>query len=126
MIAKNVLIMAALLCCTLDGAAQDERPNRASRASGEAAYMRVGCYTCHGTVGQGGAAKPLAPNTLPLEAFGSWVRRGSPDWSITRGMPAFPEGVVSDEELADVRAFLAGLPPPAAVEDIPALNELAR
>jgi len=118
--------MTALLCSALDGAAQDGRPDRASRSNGEAVYMRVGCFTCHGTVGHGGAARALAPNTLPLEAFGSWVRRGSPDWSITRGMPAFPESIISDEELADIRAFLASLPPPKAVENIPALNELAR
>lgn len=85
--------------------------------------MRAGCYTCHGTVGHGGAATPLAPNVLPLEAFEIWVRNGSQGWSITRGMPAFSMSVVTDEELADVRAFLASLPSPRAVEDIPLLNQ---
>ncbi len=38
--------------------------------------MRVGCYTCHGTVGQGGAGARLAPNTMPLAAMQVWVRGG--------------------------------------------------
>jgi type IV pilus assembly protein PilQ len=44
--------------------------------------MRVGCYTCHGTVGQGGAGARLAPNTMPLPAMQVWVRGGTPGWSI--------------------------------------------
>jgi len=85
--------------------------------------MRAGCYACHGTVGHGGAGARLAPNTLPLEAFKIWVRSGTPGWSISSGMPAYSTTVVTDEELADVRAFLASLPEPPAVEDIPLLNQ---
>jgi hypothetical protein len=37
-------------------------------------------------------------------------------------MPAFPPTVISDAELADVRAYLADLPPPPAANDIPLLR----
>ncbi len=84
--------------------------------------MRVGCYACHGTVGHGGAGARLAPNTLPLPAFQTWVRNGTPGWTATSGMPAFPATVITDQELADVRAFLASLPAPPAVQDIPLLK----
>jgi mono/diheme cytochrome c family protein len=96
---------------------------RSSPGNGEAVFLRVGCPACHGTVGQGGVAGPrLAPNTLPLQAFETWVRNGTPGWSIASGMPAFPRRIVSDTELADVRAYLANLPAPRAPDDIALLR----
>jgi ubiquinol-cytochrome c reductase cytochrome c subunit len=114
---RALVTSAVLLCCALGAAAQP----RASIANGQSVYMRVGCFTCHGTVGHGGAAPRLAPNTLPLEGFTAWVRNGTPGWTIATGMPAFSTDVLSDAELADVRAYLASLPPPRAVADIPLL-----
>jgi mono/diheme cytochrome c family protein len=73
-------------------------------------------------VGQGGAGPRLAPNTLPLAAFETWVRNGTPGWSIASGMPAFPRSIVSDRDLADARAYLASLPAPRAPGDIALLR----
>jgi ubiquinol-cytochrome c reductase cytochrome c subunit len=120
---KPLLLASALLCFASIAAAQSARTDRAAVANGESAYMRVGCFTCHGTVGHGGAAPRLAPNTLPLPGFTSWVRNGTPGWTIASGMPAFPASVISDAELADVRAYLASLPPPPRVADIPLLAQ---
>jgi len=36
-------------------------------------------------------------------------------------MPGFPASVISDADLADIRAYLASLPPPSPVADIPLL-----
>jgi ubiquinol-cytochrome c reductase cytochrome c subunit len=116
-----MLAAAALLCCALGTAAQSARSDRAAVANGRDVYLRIGCFTCHGTVGHGGAARRLAPDPLPLEAFTTWVRNGSPGWSFAAGMPAFPASVLSDAELADVRAYLASLPAPPAVDDLPLL-----
>ncbi len=112
---------ALLLCCAVSATAQSARTERAAIANGEAVYLRVGCQSCHGTVGHGGAARRLAPNTLPLSAFTAWVRNGTPGWSFLAGMPAFPESVISNGDLSDVRAYLASLPPPPPVRDIPLL-----
>jgi mono/diheme cytochrome c family protein len=112
----------ALLCFAASAAAQSARTERAAIANGESVYLRVGCQACHGTVGHGGAARRLAPNTLPLAAFTTWVRNGSPGWSFLAGMPAFPPSVISDAELADVRAYLASLPEPPPVDEIPLLG----
>jgi mono/diheme cytochrome c family protein len=123
---KKLLIATALLCASFAGAAQEAQSakvSRASRANGELVYLRVGCYACHGTVGHGGAGPRLAPGTLPFAAFQTWVRNGTPGWSFASGMPAFPTAVVTDEELANVREFLAGLPAPSAAKDIPLLNQ---
>ena len=118
---KHLLAASALLCCASIAAAQSVRTDRAAVANGQSVFMRVGCFTCHGTVGHGGAAPRLAPNPLPLERFTTWVRNGSPNWSFGSGMPAFSTSVLSDAELAAVREYLASLPPPPAVADIPLL-----
>lgn len=118
------LLLATALLCTLTGVvhAQSSKSARPAAANGKTVFMRVGCYTCHGTVGQGGAGARLAPNTMPLAAMQVWVRGGSPGWSIARGMPAFPTTVISDSELADVQTYLASLPPPPKPDDIALLR----
>ena len=122
---QRCVFAIALLCCAAHAVAQTGPRARtaASVSNGERVYLRVGCYTCHGTVGHGGAARPLAPNVLPLEAFRAWVRTGSANWSFASGMPAFPQTVVTDADLADVRAYLASLPAPPAWQDVPLLNQ---
>jgi ubiquinol-cytochrome c reductase cytochrome c subunit len=115
-------LAVALFAFAAAAHAQDPAASRGSAANGKAVFMRVGCYTCHGTVGQGGAGARLAPSALPFDGFKTWVRNGSPNWSIASGMPAFPRGTISDAELADVRAYLASLPPPPAVKDIAAFK----
>jgi ubiquinol-cytochrome c reductase cytochrome c subunit len=118
---RNTIVASALLCCALGAGAQAARTGRAAAANGQDVYMRVGCFTCHGTVGHGGAAPRLAPNTLPLAAFTTWVRNGTPGWSFASGMPAFSGAVISDADLADIRAYLASLPAPPAVAEVPLL-----
>lgn len=118
---RKPLAAVALLCCTAGVFAQSTRPDRAAIANGESVYLRIGCQACHGTVGHGGAAKRLAPDTLPLAAFTTWVRNGTPGWSFLAGMPAFSADVISDEELADIQAYLASRPQPAPVDEIPLL-----
>lgn len=118
---KQLLVASALLSLALSAAAQSARSDRTAAANGESVFLRVGCFTCHGTVGHGGAAPRLAPNTLPLAGFTTWVRNGTPGWSFGSGMPAFPTSVLSDADLADVRAYLASQPPPRPVAEIPLL-----
>jgi mono/diheme cytochrome c family protein len=120
----KLLLLATALLGALSGAAhgQSSKSTRPSAANGKTVFLRVGCYTCHGTVGQGGAGARLAPNTMPLAAMQVWVRGGTPGWSIARGMPAFPTTVISDSELADVQAYLANLPAPPKPDDIALLK----
>jgi mono/diheme cytochrome c family protein len=111
---RHLILLFASTCASA-AAAQ-------SAADGEAAYLRAGCHACHGTVGHGGAGPKLAPSTLALPAFEAWVRNGTPGWSFMSGMPAYPPAVLSDAELAAVRAYLAALPPPRSPDDIPLLG----
>jgi len=117
---KHFLLVAAVTIFATPAFAQGAAGGDA--AHGKQLYMSDACYTCHGTVGQGGAGARLAPNTMPLPAMQVWVRGGTPGWSIGRGMPAFPTTVLSDNELADVQTYLASLPPPPKPDDIALLR----
>jgi mono/diheme cytochrome c family protein len=89
-------------------------------ANGRRVYLTVGCFTCHGRSGQGGAFNGptpiLARTALPFDAFKAFVRDPSND------MPAFSAAVLSDKDMADVYAFLESLPGPRSSKDISILN----
>jgi cytochrome c5 len=88
--------------------------------AGQALYLRVGCYECHGTVGQGGiAGARIVPLPLPWLGFRVYVRRPAGQ------MPAFSDQVLSDAELADIFAFLATVPQGRGPGDIPLLEARA-
>jgi mono/diheme cytochrome c family protein len=90
----------------------------ASAESGKRVFMRAGCWQCHGTVGQGGATGPkLAPDPLPFDALSSFVR------STNRAMPAYREQVLSNDELADIYAYLRSIPKGSDPINIPLLNQ---
>jgi mono/diheme cytochrome c family protein len=117
-------IAVTLFACACSAFAQQtSSAHKPSAAHGREVFMKLGCYTCHGTVGQGGAGAVLAPNTIPFAAFETWVRHGTPGWSVERGMPAWSPSVLPDDDLADVREYLAALPKPKAAKDIALLND---
>ena len=88
---------------------------------GFALFKADGCYECHGLVGQGGGAGPrLAPDPLPAEAIAAYIR------APANVMPPYSSTVVSDQDVQDIRAYLASVPPPPPVADIPLLSQLAR
>jgi ubiquinol-cytochrome c reductase cytochrome c subunit len=110
-LALTLLASFGLLACETAALA-------ASAEHGKAAFMRAGCWQCHGTAGQGSIAGPkLAPDPMPFETLSAFVR------SSPRAMPPFREEVLSDEDLADIYAYLQSIPPGAAPDSIPLLKE---
>jgi ubiquinol-cytochrome c reductase cytochrome c subunit len=87
----------------------------AAAGNGEAGrqlFVRKGCYQCHGREGQGSpnTGPRLGPNPLALAAFVRAVR------TPRAQMPPYTEKLVSDAELADIRAFLDARPRPASID----------
>jgi mono/diheme cytochrome c family protein len=82
---------------------------------GKRLFMADGCYECHGTVGQGGAAPRLAPDPFPAMALSGYIRKPA------GVMPPYAQTVLSDQDAADIQAYLASIPQPKAVKDIPLL-----
>ena len=83
--------------------------------NGKKIYSSYGCYQCHGYAAHGGPGGRLAPRPIAFAAFARYVRRP------TGQMPPYTGKVVSDQELADIYAFLLTIAPPPAVDTIPIL-----
>jgi mono/diheme cytochrome c family protein len=83
-------------------------------------YVADGCYECHGRVGQGSqstAAPRIGPPALTIDAFARYIH------APTGNMPPYTSKVVSDQDVADIYAFLKSLPPAPTAKDIPLLNQ---
>jgi mono/diheme cytochrome c family protein len=69
-------------------------------------YMMHNCYSCHGLHGDDGRAAKIAGIKM---SFGSFVRKlRSTDSSIMR---PFPESKISQQDAADIYAYLKQMPP---------------
>jgi ubiquinol-cytochrome c reductase cytochrome c subunit len=87
--------------------------------NGKRLFVRDGCYQCHGYAGQGSiAGARLAPPVLNAQGMAKYIRRPA------GAMPAFTDKVVSDQDVADIYAYLKTLPAPKPVKDIPLLQDL--
>ena len=85
---------------------------------GKRLYTEKRCYFCHGTEGQGGGSYPrIARVQRGADNFVRYVRQPA-------AMAAYSEQQISTAQLLDIYAFLRALPAPAAVKDIPLLNQL--
>jgi ubiquinol-cytochrome c reductase cytochrome c subunit len=105
---------AQLYPAAAEAAAAAQTAAAAGRAAvGAALFYRDGCFECHANEGQGGTQGPrIGPNPIPYARFAWYVR------NPTGEMPPYTVGVMSDQELADVYAFLRARPQPAPVDDI--------
>lgn len=84
--------------------------------AGKQLFEAKGCYSCHGFVGQGSREGPrLSPPTV-LPAFVAQLR------TPRLIMPPYTEALVSDREVADIHAYLAGLPKPPDPKSIDLLK----
>ncbi len=99
--------------------AQDAPPGDAG--NGKRLYLADGCFTCHGRSGQGGAfngpAPSLAKTDMPFDGFKAQLRDPAND------MPAYSTAVVSDQQIADMYAFVQLLPGARSAKDIAILND---
>jgi mono/diheme cytochrome c family protein len=93
----------------------------ASADNGKVAFVKHGCWQCHGFEGQGSTAtsggRVLYDTKLPFEAFKAYVRDPS------GAMPPFHAEILSDSDLADIYAYLQSLPKPKPASEIPLLKQ---
>src|SRR6516165_1957554 len=83
-------------------ASQGVSPQVGNAEKGRQLFMKYGCYECHGSEGQGSTATGprLGPNPLPLAGFTKYIRQPRLQ------MPPYTVKVLSDENAADIHAFL--------------------
>jgi len=118
-----VVALATMLCFSaarvrIADAAQEPKPSAApagNAENGKKIFVKDGCYQCHGREGQGSVVTGprIAPDPVPFEVLSGYVRKP------TGEMPPYTAKVISDQELADIYAFLQSRPHPPAVKDVP-------
>jgi ubiquinol-cytochrome c reductase cytochrome c subunit len=84
--------------------AQDEPKGNAQ--TGKLLFEAKGCYSCHGFVGQGSRE---GPRLTPAMAYPAFVAQLRTPRAI---MPPYTAALVTDQQAADMHAYLAGLPKP--------------
>ena len=113
----KTIIFATIVLTSIAAIAQ--QGPAASAQNGKKLYERDGCWECHGWAGQGGRdGARLADTALTAAQLTRYVRKP------TGAMPAYIDKVVTDQELADIWAYLKTMPTPKPAKDIPLLNEL--
>lgn len=111
----HLLLAAALLPGVL--AAIPLPAQAASADKGKDAFIRNGCWQCHGFVGQGGVTGPaLAPDPKPYAFYSVFVR------NTAGAMPPYQKAILSDADLADIYAYLQSIPKGKDYKSIPLLN----
>ena len=96
-----------------------QNPPAGNAGNGQKLFMKENCYYCHGTTGQGGRdGARIAQTGLNLQGVIRYVRKP------TGGMPAFTEKILTDQQLADIYAYLKSLPAAKAPKDIPLLDQI--
>jgi mono/diheme cytochrome c family protein len=121
MVALFVRVVAAALFALTLASAVFAEDAAGDASNGKLIYAKMRCFTCHGRAGQGGAfnypAPALAALELPVEAFQAFLREPPND------MPAFSTALLSDQEAADMWAWLHSLPGRKPTKDFPLLNQ---
>ena len=88
--------------------------------NGKKIFVSYGCYQCHGYEGQGSAqtgGSRIGPPALSIAAFAAYIHQP------TGQMIPYTSKVISDQEVADIYAFLKTIPMPPPAKSIPLLNE---
>jgi mono/diheme cytochrome c family protein len=118
-----ILLFAASALRAQNAAPQNEKSETAptgNAETGKKIFTKDGCYECHGREGQG-AAQASGPRIGPpqrlIRPFIKYVRQP------TGQMPPFTTEVISDQELADIYAYLQSRPQATPSKDIPLLNQ---
>jgi mono/diheme cytochrome c family protein len=117
--ARRTILLAAV-SFTAVACAQAQDAPKGDAAKGKQLWLADGCSYCHGTVGQGGGGRAaglrIAHQPLPFEAFLNQVRRPADE------MPVYVEAVLSNQDVADIFAYIQSLPPPPDLKSIRILN----
>jgi len=82
-------------------------------ANGQNLFFSLGCNVCHGDQGEGLVGPTIAMTIVPLDRVVEQYREP------LEAMTEFPPDQVSDEEIADIYAWLQSVPRPPEADIIP-------
>lgn len=113
--AAGVLLLGALVT------GESVRAQSTSEAAqGKQYFFHYGCYTCHGTVGQGnfGAGPAIAPHPIPFDNFITYIRAPKGQ------MPPFDEHALPTNTARAIWAYLNSIPSGPSASSLSALHSI--
>ena len=102
---RNLWLGAALAAFTMGSAAAQDAP-RGDAKAGLATFQKYGCYSCHGIVGQGTLRDGPRLNATGIGYPALLQQLRTPRYE----MPAYTAVQISDQQVADIFAYLASVP----------------
>ena len=111
--------LIAVLFATLGPAGAQQVSAPAGNAEhGKTLYRGVGCYQCHGLAGQGAimTGPRVSRTEFAFDGFLNQLRHPA------NQMPPYEAAVVSDQDAADIYAYLRQMPAPPDPDSIPLLK----
>ena len=112
----NRFLLAFVLAALPFASAAQDAP-RGDPAVGKQLFETKTCYACHGYVGQGSREGPRLAPPMAFPAFLAQLREPR---AI---MPPYKEAILSDQQAADIVAYLASLPRPPDPKSVPLLQQ---
>jgi mono/diheme cytochrome c family protein len=110
------LALAGVMGIAVTATAWAQNAPGGNAANGKMLFEHVGCYQCHGFAGQGGAAGPKLVPALEFEPFALQLRMPR------QLMPPYSPQALSDQQVADIHAFVKSLPGPVNRANVPLLQ----
>jgi mono/diheme cytochrome c family protein len=113
-----VLALAGLTLMISPMLAQSASAPVGNIENGKTLYLQVGCYQCHGHAGQGApmTGPRVSRTEFPFESFLVQLRQPS------NQMPPYEAAVLSDQDAADLYAYVRQMPAPRDPNSIPLLK----
>ena len=116
-----VLLVGVVLAFPIAAEAQSGADLAGDAEKGAELFKTYTCYGCHGYTGETGLAPRLNPMFRTQEGFIAFLRNPS----NPRRMPPYQQDEATDQNLADIYAYISELPSGSPdVEDIPILEEI--
>ena len=112
------LALLALMLAIGPASAQQPSQPSGSAEHGRTLYRETGCYQCHGLAGQGAimTGPRVSRTEFPFDGFLNQLRHP------VNQMPPYEAAVLSDQDAADIFAYLRQMPAPADPNTIPLLK----
>lgn len=102
-IVLGIIVILSLTLAACGGGSSSTTEPTGDPAAGKTAFAALPCSGCHGSNAEGNVGPKLAGFTKGWDVFHTTVRDGRNE------MPKFGTDVVTDQQLADVYAWLTSL-----------------
>jgi mono/diheme cytochrome c family protein len=115
---QSSLTLAVLMLTIASASAQQPSQPAGNTEHGKTLYRETGCYQCHGLAGQGAmmTGPRLSRTEFAFDGFLNQLRHPA------NQMPPYEAAVVSDQDAADIYAYLRQMPAPPEANSIPLLK----